>query len=213
MRPVWSPKSAVTCPFRCLGRQAEQTGRPRALAAKAAIGAAISVDALLPTRRSLMPSFPCHADPSSTTGRPRSTPTGGCAGSGRSAQALDGPVDQYNPIGAMAAASIGCSEVFKRLISLKPERGRPIEALTFSTFSYSCGGMDPGPRLPRDIPVDLGLVGLGAIGNATATLVADLPVSGRALAIDHDFFEDVNLATCLSVGPSDLGSSKAEFTR
>lgn len=128
-------------------------------------------------------------------------------------QVLDGPVDQYNPIGAMAAASIGCSEVFKRLISLKPERGRPIEALTFSTFSYSCGGMDPGPRLPRDIPVDLGLVGLGAIGNATATLVADLPVSGRALAIDHDFFEDVNLATCLSVGPSDLGSSKAEFTR
>ena len=56
-------------------------------------------------------------------------------------------------------------------------------------------------------------MGLGAIGNATATLLADLPVSGRVLAIDHDFFEDVNLATCLSIGVSDLGSSKAEFAR
>jgi hypothetical protein len=126
---------------------------------------------------------------------------------------LDGPVDQYNPIGALTAASFGCSEVFKRLIALKPERGLPIQSLTFSAFTYSCGSVDPGPPIPRDIPLDVGLVGLGAIGNATATLLAGLPVSGRALAIDFDTFEDVNLSTCLSIGPADVGRPKAEFVQ
>ncbi|MGH9920953.1 MAG: ThiF family adenylyltransferase, partial [Nitrososphaerales archaeon] len=195
------------------GPAAERVEDARTLAAKAAIGAAISVDASVP-------------DPSefdailSVSRRPlkhhRSTTinsNGWLCRVGTSPLALEGSVDQNNPIGALAAASLGASEVFKRLISLKPERGRPLEGLTFSVFSYSCGGIDPGPLLPTEIPLDLGLVGLGAIGNATATLLADLPVSGRALAIDHDFFEDVNLATCLSIEPPDVGESKADFTQ
>jgi hypothetical protein len=185
----------------------------RILAAKAAIDQPISVDASVPDPSEFDAILSLSRRPFQHHRSITINSNGWLCRVGKSQESLDGPVDQHNPIGALAAASIGCSEVFKRLISLKPERGRAIEALTFSVFSYRCGGTDPGPPLPSEIPIDIGLVGLGAIGNATATLLGDLPISGRALAIDHDLFEDVNLATCLSVCPSDIGSSKAEFAR
>ena len=199
----------VSLPGPASGRISEA----RELAAKLAIGAPIAVNDSVPD--------PTDFDAIlSVSRRPfvhhRSTSinsNGWLCRIGSLEQALDRPVDQYNPIGALAAASIGCSEVFKRLIALKPERGLPIRALSFSLFTYSCGSTDPGPPLPSAIPLDIGLVGLGAIGNATATLLAGLPVSGRALAIDFDMFEDVNLSTCLAIGPAELGRPKAEFTQ
>jgi hypothetical protein len=195
------------------GPAAEGVGEAKALAAKAAIGAPILVDASVPDGSEFDAILSLSRRPFAHHRSITINSNGWLCRVGNFPHVLEGSVDQYNPIGALVAASIGCSEVFKRLISLKPQRGRAIEALTFSSFSYACGGLDPGPPLPECIPLDLGLVGVGAIGNATATVLADLPVSGRVLAIDHDSFEDVNLATCLSIGPSDLGSSKAEFVR
>lgn len=195
------------------GPAADQLAEARALAAKAAIGAPIPVDASPPDPSEFDAILSLSCRPFQHHRATTINTNGWLCRVGSSAQTLDGPVDQYNPIGALAAASLGCSEVFKRLISLKPERGRPLEAVTFSVFSYGCGGTDPGPPLPPGIPLDIALVGLGAIGNATATLLADLPVVGTALAVDHDFFEDVNLTTCLSLGPSELGESKAEYTK
>ncbi len=195
------------------GPAADYLEEARILAVNAAIGAPISVDGSTPDPSEFDAILSLSRRPIQHHRATTINSNGWLCRVGNSAQALEGPIDQFNPIGALAAASLGCSEVFKRLISLKTERGRRIDALTFSIFSYRCGSADSGPPLPTEIPLDLGLVGLGAIGNATATLLADLPVSGRALAIDHDFFEEANLATCLSIGPSDLGSSKAEFTR
>ena len=38
----------------------------------------------------------------------------------------------YNPVGALGAASLGASEIFKRLVALKPERGMFFDGLSFS---------------------------------------------------------------------------------
>ena len=132
---------------------------------------------------------------------------------GSRAESLIGPTNDYNPLGALAAASLACSEVFKRLISLKPDRGQLIDGLTFSVFDYSSGGTDSGPRLPRQLEMDAAMVGLGAIGSASASLIADLPMAGRLRVIDPEVFETVNLSTCLPIGPRELGTPKATFVK
>jgi molybdopterin/thiamine biosynthesis adenylyltransferase len=118
---------------------------------------------------------------------------------------------QFNPVGALAAASLGVTDVFKRLIRLKEGRGRLFDGLTFSLYSYRCGEDDPGPPLPADLPLDLLLIGAGAIGNGVVHLLSRLPVSGRGWVVDAQTYQDENLGTCLLIGPQDVGTSKAEF--
>jgi molybdopterin/thiamine biosynthesis adenylyltransferase len=116
-----------------------------------------------------------------------------------------------NPVGALAAACLGVADVFKRLIRLKEGRGRPFDGLTFSLHSYRCGEDNPGPALPADLPLDLLLVGAGAIGNGIVHLLSRLPASGRAWIVDAQTFQEENLGTCLLIGPQDLGTPKAAF--
>ena len=124
---------------------------------------------------------------------------------------IDARCDQYNPIGALAAASLGAGEVFKRLIALKPERGALIDGLSFSMLSYSQSS-DPGPALPARLPVGfMVVVGVGAIGNGNVHLLSRLPIQGRLAIVDPQKFRGENLGTSLLVGPQDLNSNKAEF--
>ena len=51
------------------------------------------------------------------------------------------------------------------------------------------------PDLPPTFEVDLALAGLGAVGSATASVLGELSVSGRALLIDRERFASENLAT------------------
>ncbi len=76
-----------------------------------------------------------------------------------SSQSLPVASEMTNPIGALLAACLGVTEVFKRLIRLKESRGRLLDGLTFSLHSYRCGEDDPGPPLPAEVPLDLLLVG------------------------------------------------------
>jgi molybdopterin/thiamine biosynthesis adenylyltransferase len=117
---------------------------------------------------------------------------------------------QPNPIGALAAASLGAAEIFKRLIKLVPERGELFDGLYFSLYSYEVKE-DPGPPLPDCIPIDLLLVGIGAIGNGVLCLLDALPISGRAVFVDKQAFAEENLGTCIMIGPKDIGSPKARF--
>jgi len=74
-----------------------------------------------------------------------------------------------NPIGSLAAASMAVSEVFKRLVALKPERGEPFDAVSFSLQTYEVGTNDPGLVLPDSLVLPpTALMGAGAIGNAVA---------------------------------------------
>jgi len=124
---------------------------------------------------------------------------------------LLGTCDQANPIGALFATSLGGTDVFKRLIRLKPTRGGLFDALTFSLSAYEAGSTDPGPQLPPSIAADAVLVGAGAIGNAIAYLIGSLPITGRMSIVDPQAFGDENLGTCILIGPEEVGVSKALF--
>lgn len=124
--------------------------------------------------------------------------------------ALSSVCDQSNPVGALAAASLGASEIFKRLIKLVPERGEPLDGLDFSFYSYEIGN-DPGPQLPDKIPIEIFVMGIGAIGNGVVHLLNSLPVSGTAFFVDKQKFAKENLGTCILIGPEDLDTPKAIF--
>jgi len=127
-------------------------------------------------------------------------------------EALSPDCRQVNPIGSLAAASLGVSEVFKLLISAKAERAPKIRNLSFSFHTYTVTD-DPGPEIPSGIPLDLLMVGVGAIGNGVIQLLRSLPVSGSMLVIDEQDFAEENIGTCLLIGSADIGKPKALFAR
>jgi len=117
--------------------------------------------------------------------------------------------DQANPLGALAAAALGTADVFKRLIQLRPNRGRLLDGMSFSLFTYRIGTLEPGPPLSPSIALNLVMVGAGAIGNGLAILLRELPICGRVSIVDPQVFEPENLATCAMIGPQDVGKPKA----
>ena len=121
-------------------------------------------------------------------------------------RSLPGHVSVENPIGALAAASLGVGEVFKRLIRLKPERGDYLDGFSFSLRTYRANETDCGPELPTSLDIDLLLVGGGAIGNGTVLLLSQLPCCGRVGIVDSQTYGEENLGTCILIGPHDLGS-------
>jgi hypothetical protein len=125
-------------------------------------------------------------------------------------KALSSVCDQPNPVGALAAASLGASEIFKRLIKLAPERAEPLDGLAFSFYSYEVDD-DPGPQLPSKIPIEIFVMGVGAIGNGVVHLLNSLPISGTAFFVDKQKFAEENLGTCILIGPKDLDTPKAVF--
>jgi hypothetical protein len=94
-----------------------------------------------------------------------------------------------NPVGAYAAACIGVSELWKRLLAKHPERFskvviRPqLEPLMFSTLTYR-SSPGPNPALPDKIDIGrLTIAGVGAGGGATVYTLASL----RELAGPYEF--------------------------
>jgi molybdopterin/thiamine biosynthesis adenylyltransferase len=124
---------------------------------------------------------------------------------------LPGDCDQSNPVGALAAASLGTAEVFKRLIKLKPDRGRFFDGLSFSLHSYQTGSDDTGPSIPTTLLLQMLIVGVGAIGNGVVHLLSQLPLTGQVWIIDGQAFGKENLGTSILIGPSDISKGKATF--
>jgi molybdopterin/thiamine biosynthesis adenylyltransferase len=122
---------------------------------------------------------------------------------------LPSDMGQYNPVAALAAACLGVAEVFKRLLRVRESRGHLIDGLSFSLHTFQAGVSDFGPPLPGNLPLDLLLVGAGAIGNGVVHLLSLLQVSGRIWIVDRQTFQEENLGTCLLIGPSDIGRAKA----
>jgi hypothetical protein len=124
---------------------------------------------------------------------------------------LNASCSQFNPVAALAAASLGTAEVFKRLVCLKPSRGRLLDSMSFNLLSYQTQDLDPGPQLPKSLTVNLLLAGAGAIGNGVVYLLSRLPVKGRSLVVDKQAIGSENIGTCILVGPADVGKDKAAF--
>lgn len=122
------------------------------------------------------------------------------------------PVDcsLYNPIGSLAAASLGASEIFKRIAKIVPCRGELIEQLSFSFFSYSSSN-DPGPLISCVNISNTAIIGAGSIGNGLIYLLNHLPITGSALLVDNQRFEEGNLGTCILIGPKEIGIPKIEL--
>jgi hypothetical protein len=116
---------------------------------------------------------------------------------------------QINPIGALAAASLGVTEIFKRLVPVNLDRGPIHDALNFSFYTYSESDW-AGPELPIALNIGTLLqVGAGAIGNGIVHLLSQLGLNGRVVIVDRQDFADENLGTCLLIGPSDINQPKA----
>jgi ThiF family len=124
--------------------------------------------------------------------------------------AIDNNCDQTNSIGAVAAASLGVSEIFKRLIELDPAQGGFLEGLTYSLWDYEISDAT-GPELPEAIPANLAVNGGGAIGSGIIHGLVRLPLTGRVTVIDKQTYVDENWATCVDLEPSEILSPKAEI--
>lgn len=123
-------------------------------------------------------------------------------------QDLPFPTGRENPISALAAASLGVAEVFKRLLGLRPSRGELLQHLSWSLHTYAVNADDLGPPIPDHLPVDLLLGGVGAIGNGVLHLLSRLPLRGRVIGVDSQTFGSENLGTCMLIGPQDVGVQK-----
>lgn len=94
---------------------------------------------------------------------------------------------------ALAAAALGMSQVFRAVFATDLELGRTA-ARPWSLHLVTLG--DEGPDVPVPDEVDLGtvhLAGCGAIGQAAAAALAELPVRGRLVAVDPDPLDAGNL--------------------
>lgn len=116
--------------------------------------------------------------------------------SGRSS--LPGDISQPNPLGALMAASLGVTEVFKRVFGVPRDVAPLLDKTEFSLFEQTTAPTWVGPTLPKEIAIpDTLFVGAGAIGNGIALLFSQLPLRGRVHIVDKQDYADENLGTCV----------------
>lgn len=111
---------------------------------------------------------------------------------------LPSDIDQPNALGALMAASLGVTEVFKHVFGVPNDVAPLLEKTEFSLFEQTTTPTWIGPPLPNEIRApDTLLVGAGAIGNGIALLYSQLPFRGRLHVVDKQDYADENLGTCI----------------
>lgn len=109
-------------------------------------------------------------------------------------------VSQSNALAALMAASLGVTEVFKRVFEVSIDLAPPVERIDYSLFEQCTSPTNLGPHLPPAIQLPNALmIGGGAIGNGNAWLLARLPMLGRLHLIDKQDFAEENLGTCILI--------------
>ncbi len=109
-------------------------------------------------------------------------------------------------LGIASAAAAIAGEVFKVAAGVRDERGPRLPGFSFCPVTLTD---DPsaGPDLPPDWRLEAMLLGLGAIGTATTTIVGLLPVEGKLDVVDPQRFAPEN------VGTYALGGAAAAFEK
>jgi hypothetical protein len=102
--------------------------------------------------------------------------------------------EQASGLGIMACTSAVGAELFKVLAAVLSSRGARHAELSWCPVTL---GTDPltAPVLSGMIELHLALVGLGAIGTATARILSMLPLAGDALLVDSQRFRKENVGT------------------
>lgn len=126
-------------------------------------------------------------------------------------QELASNMDQPNPIAALMAASLGVTEVFKRIFGVPPNVAPLLEKVELSLFDHSTDPRSLGPILPERILLpDTLQVGAGAIGNGITLLMSQLPFEGRLHIVDNQDYQDENHGTSVLLERTGwMGISKA----
>lgn len=113
-------------------------------------------------------------------------------------------------LGVAFCAAIAAGEIFKRMAEVGPTRCVRLEQLDFCPVSLG-GDLSVAP-IEIGEPVDLALVGLGAVGTAVARILGGLGFGpARALLIDPETFAIENLGTYTLGTLADLGAPKVEL--
>lgn len=124
---------------------------------------------------------------------------------------LPNDVNQPNAMGALMAASLGSTEIFKRIFDIPVEVAPLLGKTEFSLFDQAASPTGVGPELKDAIEIpDTLLVGGGAIGNGIALLLSRLSLNGKVHVIDNQDYADENLGTCILLSTEWVGNPKAK---
>lgn len=99
-----------------------------------------------------------------------------------------------NPLGAIYAAALGAAEAFKHTAEVLPARRVLHRHLRFCPVNLSTD-LDRAPELPGDLQLDLTLVGLGAVGTATALILGELQATDVLVMVDPERYDTENRGT------------------
>jgi hypothetical protein len=113
-----------------------------------------------------------------------------------------------NPLAAMAAAALGIGELFRALFAdlLVHPRNAPAP---FALNLLTLGEPSETPPLPEQIELGtVHLAGCGAIGQAFAAALRELPVTGTLVAVDQEDLDEGNLQRYLLGLAADVGVAK-----
>jgi len=99
-----------------------------------------------------------------------------------------------NALGASLAAAFAATEVFKIVADVPESRAARQALLSFCPVSLG-EDVELAPELPRSLRIGMALVGLGAVGSASASILAELGLGGDVLLVDRERFAPENLAT------------------
>lgn len=98
-----------------------------------------------------------------------------------------------NALGVTLASAFAATEVFKVVAAVPESRAGRHAHLSFCPVTLS-GDVTAAPDLPV-LPLDIALVGIGAVGSASASIIGTLPLTGSALLVDRERFAPENVAT------------------
>lgn len=96
-----------------------------------------------------------------------------------------------NPFGAAAAACIGAAFVFRHFFHEHLGVPAPAEEFSLSLATYERNAQDSSPPVDIDLG-EIGLVGIGAIGNAAVWALGKTQASGTLHLIDYQLVDDTN---------------------
>ena len=121
-----------------------------------------------------------------------------------------GSADTGNPFGAAAAACIAVAEGFRTVFADCLPGAPSARPIVFDVLNQEARACADGPAIPTGI--DLGgshLVGLGAIGRATAWTLARVPgLCGRLIGVDPEAIERTNLQRYVASTQADQSKSR-----
>jgi hypothetical protein len=123
-----------------------------------------------------------------------------------------GSVDSGNPFGAAVAACLAVADAFRLAFRDQLPAMREDEVIELDVLHATLGRSAAPVALPRDLDLaDTHLVGLGAIGRATAwTLARAAGLRGRLHGVDHEPIELTNLQRYLAATQADVRKRRSK---